>query len=134
MTLAEEVFTGGGLEGASEKQVRAILEKLQTLAVVVQHRTLPTADFLACDVGPAIVLLRNDGGSNTTTDFTDQHLSSSRSMTAVREAMAAHAAITSAISAQKDRYDAARELFLRQRIEADSVAQGGAQALAGGTL
>lgn len=124
-------MSGGGLEGASEKQVRAILAKLDLLAVVVEHRTLPSAMFGTSEHGePFIVFLRDAGGANSTAPFSHAHLSPRRSMTAVREAMAAHAAVTR----DDARYGLARDAYLRQRFEDELVADGGAPALAGGTL
>lgn len=133
-SLVDSVMHGGGLEGASEKQVRAVLRKLEGLAVVVPHRALPTAYFQVATGEPCILFYRNDGGGNSTAPFTVAHLSVKRSLTAMREAMAAHAVITAAAGPQRARWEAARDLYLRQQLEADAVAQGGARPLAEGTL
>lgn len=132
--LAELVFSGGGLEGASEKQVRAILAKLEQFATVVEHRTLPEAVFGVTDSEPHVVFYRRDGGGNSTSSFVRDHLSPSRAMRAVREAMAVHAALSSDDAYISAAYASAREQFLRNELEADSVAAGGSRNLAEGAL
>jgi hypothetical protein len=133
-TLVELLMHGGGLEGASAKQIRAVLEKLGTVAVVVPHGSLPQAHFGVADDEPYVVLLSAEGGPNTSAPFEREHLSAGRSMRRVRESMAVHAAITSNDSHKADAYNGAREQYLRNRVEAQSVADGGAQSLAEGAL
>ncbi|SDT41744.1 hypothetical protein SAMN04489743_2823 [Pseudarthrobacter equi] len=133
-SLVELLMHGGGLEGASQKQIRAVLEKLGTIAVVVPHASLPQAHFGVNDGEPYLILLSADGGPNTSVPFAREHLSAGRSMRAVKESMSVHAAITSEVPIHQDSYGKAREQFLRNRIEADSIAAGGAPALAEGAL
>ncbi|MDQ0768208.1 hypothetical protein QF031_000957 [Pseudarthrobacter defluvii] len=75
--LAELVLSGGGLKGASAKQVRAILEKLQTLAVVIEHRSLPSAQFSDATDEPCVFYFRAEGRENSAALFFESHLSAS---------------------------------------------------------
>lgn len=127
-------MSGGGLEGASPRQVKAILTKLEKLAVVVEHGTLPTAVFGVAENEPFVAFWNSSGAMNTTADFSHDHLSDRRALRAVREAMAVHAAIKSDNPYRADEYAKAREQYLRNRLEDKSVAAGGSQALADGAL
>ncbi|MET4144439.1 hypothetical protein [Arthrobacter sp. UYCo732] len=133
-TLIELLMSGGGLEGASPKQIRAVLDKLDNVAIVVPYAQLPEVRFGVTDDQPFVALLSPNGGANTTKPFEHAFVSPSRAMRAVREAMAIHGAVTTEVSYRRDSYGKARELFLRNRLEAKSVAAGGAQALAEGAL
>lgn len=134
-TLVELLMAGGGLEGASPKQIRAILAKLETLAVVVENRSLPRVVFGLTDDGDPVVAFRYAMRPPTAAShFAHEHLSEHRAMRAVREAMAVHAAITSTDTYSAAAYDSARDVYLRQHLEAKSVAEGGARSLAEGVL
>lgn len=125
---------GGGLEGASPKQVRAMVDKLALIAAVVPHGSLPEAHFGVTDAQPYVAFLAAEGGLNSTAPFDRQHLSAQRAMRSVREAMAVHAAVTSQLPHRQAAYAAARGQYLRNRVEAESIAAGGAKALAEGAL
>jgi len=135
MTLVSDIIFAGGLEGASEKQVRAILANLEQLAVVVEKKSLPKAAFAVTEARIPVVWFPRDGsGHETVMPFGKEHASKKRTMTAVRRAMAIHAAATAKHPLHRHGYEDARELFLRQHLESESVAQGGAGALAVGAL
>lgn len=132
--LIEWIMDGGGLEGASPKQVKAILAKLETMATVVEHRSLPQAVFGVVDGEPYVAFWNVTGAMNTTAHFAHDHLSPARAKRAVREAMAVHAAVSSTDPHRADGYSAAREAYVRRLLEVRSVAAGGAQVLAEGAL
>lgn len=133
-TIVELLMAGGGLAGASPRQIRAVLDKLSTIAVVVPHGSLPQAHFGVTDSQPYVAFLAAEGGPNSTAPFAREQLSASRAMRVVREAMAVHASLTSDVPHHRAAYSAARQQYLRNRVEAESVSTGGAQALATGAL
>lgn len=133
-SLVDALMRGGGLEGTSPKQVRAVLDKLGLIAVVVPYANLPEARFGIADGEPFVALMNVDAGMNTTQPFQQHHVSPSRAMRVVREAMAVHGAVTTEVPYRADSYAAARDQFLRNRLEARSVAAGGSRALAEGAL
>lgn len=134
-TLIEWLQDGGGLEGASPRQVKAILDNLQTMATIVEHRTLPQAQFaITTDGNPVVAYHYPMTLTATAAPFAHEHLSPARAMRAVREATAVHAAVTSAVPDRAASYAAARELYVRRLLEVGLVAEGGSQALAGGVL
>lgn len=132
--LVEWLVAGGGLEGASPKQVKAILAKLETMAVVIEHRSLPQAVFGVVDGEPYVAYWNATGAMNTTAAFARDHLSPARAKRAVREAMAIHAAVSSTDPLRADGYNTAREAYVRRLLEAKSVDDGGAPSLAEGAL
>ncbi|MET3718351.1 hypothetical protein [Arthrobacter sp. UYEF21] len=134
IALVDALMRGGGLEGASPKQIRAVLDKLSLIAVVVPHGSLPEARFGVAEGQAYVALLNVDGAMNSTKPFEHHYVSPSRAMRAVKEAMAVHAAITTEVPHRRAAYDKAREQYLRHQLEATSVAAGGAQALAVGAL
>lgn len=134
IALVDALMRGGGLEGASPKQIRAVLDRLSLIAVVVPHGILPEARFGVSDGQPFVALMNVDRGMNSTREFEQSFVSPSRAMRAVKEAMAIQAAVTTEVSYRRASYDQAREQYLRQRLEAKSVAAGGAQSLAEGAL
>ncbi len=134
IALIELLMSGGGLEGASPRQIRAVLDKLLNIAIVVPYGNLPEARFGMAAGEPFVALLNVAAGMNTTKPFEHRHVSPSRAMRAVREAMAEHGAITTEVPYRRASYDAARDVYLRNRLEAKSVEAGGAQRLAEGAL
>ncbi|MFS0717114.1 hypothetical protein ABC337_13885 [Arthrobacter sp. 1P04PC] len=135
MSLVEDIMRGGGLAGASEKQVRAILAKLESLAVVVEQKSLPQAAFDVTEGRVPVVWFQRDGsGHETVLPFGREHVSKKRTLTAVRRAMAIHTAVTADHPYLRRGYDDARDAYLRQQLEDDLVAEGAARSLAGGAL
>jgi signal transduction protein with GAF and PtsI domain len=105
------------------------------MATVVEHQTLPQAVFgVTDDDEPFVAFWNTSGAMNTTKHFAHDHLSPARAQRAVREAMAVHAAITTTELHRAAAYERTREVYLRKRLEAQHLADGGAQALAQGAL
>ncbi|MFD1211799.1 hypothetical protein ACFQ36_07070 [Arthrobacter sp. GCM10027362] len=131
--LAGRVYRDGTLPLTLE-QIQSVLDAAGQHAVIVPLEKVPDAYFGVHGGEPVAIISPPRGGHGKAVPFNHSMLSGRRALTAVREALGVLKALRADQPYLRERYEEARDVYLRRHLEREHVDDGGAQTLAGGAL